>query len=253
MGLEFDGDNDRIIVNDASFLGGLDALTFSAWIKCSATLPYDIGFFKTNEDYGDDNGIGIRYDASGLYGGGTQIIKCGISINGDDYQTETSNFSQTNDWQHILMTWKSGDNVILIYLDGKEDIPTANVVNGNPFSGPIIGVTDTTDVTKILFGTGAKGSSSSGWQGALEDLRFYNRKLSANEVQTIFSLRGNDNILDGLIFRYLFHELSPNITPAVGQIKDTSIFKRDADSIIGDLRYVSSPVNVNRRKRSTFI
>jgi hypothetical protein len=158
MALEFTGDADRLVWNDASFLVGLSALTFSCWIKCNATLPYDIGFFKTNNDWSRDNGIGIRYDSFGIVGNAQQVIKCGITISGNECNIETSEFSQTNEWQFITMAWESGSD-IQIYLDGQLDTPTATI------STPHTGTTGPGNINEIYLGTGAKGSSTTGWDG----------------------------------------------------------------------------------------
>ena len=238
MSLEFTGAADRLIVNDASFLVGLTALTFTCWIRCNATLPYDLGFFKTNDQWGSDNGIGIRYDASGLNGGGTQVLKCGITINGNEEQTETSDFSQTNEWQFVVMTWESGTEID-IYLDGQKDTPTSA-------SGVHSGTTGPDNVDLIFFGTGAKASSTTGWNGLMEDVRFYDRRLTDSEIQTMFHVKGNDNISQNLLFRVLFNELPIGSTATTNSIIDLS-GNLAIDDVDGTPTYIESPGFSSRR------
>jgi hypothetical protein len=241
MALEFTGDADRVVWNDASFLVGLSALTFSCWVKCNATLPYDIGFFKTNNTWGSDDGIGIRYDAVGANGGGSQVLKCGITISGKECNIETSEFSQTNEWQFVTMAWESPDD-IEIYLDGQFDTPDL-VINA-----PHSGVTGPGNINQVYLGTGAKGSDSTGWNGLMEDVRFYDRKLSAAEIQTIYATRGNDFITNGLLFRVLFNELPVSETATTSSIVDISGRLGDADTVGGTPTYVDSPGFASRRK-----
>ena len=44
----------------------------------------------------------------------------------------------------------------------------------------------------------APGGAGQGWFGALDDLRIYDRLLSAGEIETIYTCRGTDGIIDGL-------------------------------------------------------
>ncbi len=239
MALEFTGDSDRLIVNDASFLVGLSAFTFTTWVKCNATLPYDIGFFKTNSTWVSDNGIGIRYDAAGLNGGGTpQVLKCGITINNTECNTETSAYSQTNNWQFICMTWESGTEID-IYLDGVFDIPSAP-------SGIQTGTTGPTNIDLIYFGTGAKGSTTTGWNGLMEDVRFYSRRLSDAEIQTMYHVKGNDNIFQNLLFRVLFNELPIGSIATSSSVIDLT-GNLEIDSIAGTPTYTESPGFSSRR------
>lgn len=241
MALEFTGDADRLVWNDASFLVGLSALTFSCWIKCNASLPYDIGFFKTNDTWGSDDGIGIRYDAVGANGGGTSILKCGISLTGTgETNVETSINSQTNEWQFVTMAWQDGEE-IGIYLDGQLDTPSDS-------DGIGTGVTAAGNVDQIFFGTGAKGSGTTGWNGLMEDIRFYDRRLSSQEIETMYNTRGNDAIVNNLLFRVLFNELPVGQTATTGSIVDLSGRLGPANTVGGTPTYTESPGFASRRR-----
>lgn len=50
------------------------------------------------------------------------------------------------------------------------------------------------------------GGATQGWFGAIDDIRIYERVLSQEEIQTIFTCRGTDAIFDGLSHRWPMNE-----------------------------------------------
>lgn len=50
------------------------------------------------------------------------------------------------------------------------------------------------------------GGSGQGWFGAIDDVRVYDRVLSAEEIQTIYACRGTDGIFDSLSLWYQLNE-----------------------------------------------
>lgn len=63
--------------------------------------------------------------------------------------------------------------------------------------------------------------SSNYFSGVLEDLRFYNRVLSSDEIATLYTCKGSDFIVDGLIYRWLMNEGAPGVTASgTSVIKD---------------------------------
>ena len=69
--------------------------------------------------------MSLRYDAQGSKGDGTNVIKAAIRTT-DGVQTyESASDVQTTDWQHIALTWQSGQELKL-YINGVMDQPTFN-------------------------------------------------------------------------------------------------------------------------------
>jgi hypothetical protein len=67
------------------------------------------------------------------------------------------------------------------------------------------------------------GAASYHYGGTLDDIRIYNRALSAAEIQTIHASNGHDGIVQGLVGRWLLNELSPGTAAtAAGSIIDHS-------------------------------
>lgn len=63
-----------------------------------------------------------------------------------------------------------------------------------------------------------------GWAGELEDIRIYDRALSDNEVNSIYSLKGRDRVINGLVARITMSEDAPGVTMAssTNYVKDLS-------------------------------
>jgi hypothetical protein len=164
-------------VNDADanlYLDGLDAITISVWVKSDVTAT-DKGFLIMEDPSGGDN-RDIRYDAVGANGDGVEVIKMGLTIAIDDVNTsglqlESSEYVQTTEWQHLVMTWSSG-NQLALYINGLLDTPTDN-------DDAEVGTT--TGCTKLLVGRGGKDETGS-WDGLVDEVRIYDYALSDTEV-----------------------------------------------------------------------
>ena len=171
--LDFGGDGDRVVdENGASYLNGLDAMTITVWIK-SRVISTEAGFIEGEDPDTNDNVCTIRYDAAGASYGGSNLLKMAVTSSGEQ-QLESSSNLQTTEWQHVAMTWSSGD-IIRLYIDGVEDTPSGNA---SPASGPQSGV------VKFIVGQGGKDTAG-GWNGLIDDVRIYNEVLSAERIQGI--------------------------------------------------------------------
>jgi len=159
--------------NDANnLLNGLGGLTVSIWVKSDVTGT-DKGFISCEVPEGQDQIITMRYDVAGATHGGTNVMKMGLATTGGELQLESSSNVQTTDWQHLVMTWSSGQ-VIRLYIDGFEDTPTGT---SEATTGTITGV------TALIVGKGGKDENADqGWDGLIDDVRIYNYPLSDKEV-----------------------------------------------------------------------
>ena len=173
--LDFDGVDDYVEDPDGElYINGLTEFTASAWIKSDVTGT-DRGFLHTMVPDNSDSVLGIRYDAAGSQGGGTNVIKVGISVNGTNQLLESSNNIQTTNWQHVVVTWSSG-NQLALYLDGSLDTPLYNEA----------GVTGSlTNATTLFIGKAGKDDVNGGWDGQIDQVRLYDRVLSAAEISAL--------------------------------------------------------------------
>jgi hypothetical protein len=84
-----------------------------------------------------------------------------------------SSFPADQQWHHVVITYS--DEEMTMYVDNQKIGPTNNVFT----------VVDT--FTKYLLGY-SHGFAGNYWQGTIDDLRFYNRTLSASDVQKLYNL-----------------------------------------------------------------
>ncbi len=185
--LEFANNGESAVYEDGSFLNGLDALTITAWVKSNVTET-DKGFLIFEPPIGEDD-RDIRYDATGITGGGWNVLKMGVTIseNGADttVQLESSNNSQTTDWQHVALVWTSGQ-ALSLYLNGELDSPT---FNGPAATGQLAGY------STVIIGKASKDTAGSSWDGLIDEIRIYDRALTQAEIQG--TLRGDPRLAWG--------------------------------------------------------
>ena len=175
--LDFDGGQSTVTDADAGlYLNGLEAVTVSVWVKSNVTGT-DKGFMNTKDPDNHDDVLGIRYDQNGYAGGGVNVIKAAIATTGGVAVVESSNYAQTTDWQHIVLTWSDGEPLKL-FINGVEDNPTY-------IDGPVFG--EISSVSKLMIGRGAHDDNYSGWDGLIDQLAIYDRALTANEILSLYN------------------------------------------------------------------
>lgn len=65
---------------------------------------------------------------------------------------------------------------------------------------------DTPTGTTFSIGNRNGSAAGEGTDGVIDDVRVYDRILTAEEVGTIYACRGVDNIINGLLYRWLMNE-----------------------------------------------
>lgn len=183
--LKFSGTSGTVTnVAAGTSLNGLGAVTVSMWIK-SAITNTDKGFFICETPASNDNQVTIRYDAAGANGGGTNVLKVGLTSTSGLQQLESSSNRATTEWQHVAVTWKGGVGLKL-YLNGKLDTPSnVQAVNTGTISG----------ATTLIVGQGGKDAGAS-WNGLVDDVRVYKYDLTADQVASLLSFASEDEAAD---------------------------------------------------------
>ncbi len=160
-------------------LNGSDAFTISLWAKADE-IPTDKGMFKTNATEDDSSkAIYLRYDKVGYNSGtATEIIKGGVDTTGGRLKYESADHTQTTEWQHLTLSWESGDRIRL-FINGVEDEPSYD-------NGAAIGVLQ--NITGFILGRSVKDNAAgASWNGLLDDLRIYDRALAPVEVTNLYT------------------------------------------------------------------
>ena len=141
------------------------------------------------------------------------------SFNGNDYYSAQVtnaagtpvylNYSTaitTGVWFHMVLTIDASVNSIL-YVNGiSRSVDTSQTSLYTATSNMSIG---------------GDWSGGGGLDGFIDDMRFYNRVLSAAEVATLYGSRGQDNIVYGLISRWTIAEgAAGTVISGAGVVKD---------------------------------
>jgi parallel beta-helix repeat protein len=170
--LEFDGVDDYVRVNDDPSLDGMNALALTAWVKTagsdSSTGVVHKYFHFDGDNWHDSFFLSVLNDGKVNVGyslGNTQVIKIS-STTVDD-----------NSWHHIgaVYTGLKGS----IYIDGNE-VPLSR---DDPDPGGAIN-----DSNEDLFVGCANvvGSLDAFFDGTIDDVRIYDRALSADEIGELY-------------------------------------------------------------------
>ncbi len=158
------------VVDSAALLNGLNAFSLCLWVKSNGTNT-DRGFINGRTPNNEDDIFGFRYNKDGWGGGQRNVIRAGITTTSGSHSLESSGNVQTKEWQHLAFTWRSGAPMKL-YINGVLDNPS--------FIQPAISGT-LSNVDKLVIGRGGKDRSR-GWNGLIDDVRLYNKVLSAREI-----------------------------------------------------------------------
>ena len=199
--LLFDGVNDQINAGAGSSLGNLGPLTFSAWIK-----PRSMGGGSSGAIMGKTGTGYVIFQLANTNGLGF----------GKNYDTANDLEAYSNDnavtmgiWQHVVATW-DGTAVatnVHFYVNGVEtSYQFPNDATGNRVS----------DVGKPLV-VGSFYNGNSPFDGALDEVRVYNRVLTQAEItqlyqsgQATLNASQNNKNKDGLVGQWSFNGADMN-------------------------------------------
>lgn len=177
--IEFDGTNDFLEDADGElYINGQSAFTMFSVVRSNA-VGNDNGFFITKTPDGSDDALAIRYDVGGANGGGTNVMKVGVSASGDLQQYESGNNVQTTSTQIIGMDWVSGSNFNM-YFNGTTDTPT-------DIEASVSGVLDNAD--RVIVGKGSKDAADA-WNGLVAEIIFFSNKLNITQRTIIENYLG---------------------------------------------------------------
>jgi len=168
QGLKFDGANDYVQV--ASFMSGLTTFSVSVWVKTTQsstpTNDYDSpAIFGTNQGGGTSQDFMLLNRTGNFYwfdefGAGENSFASGVTIS-------------DNRWHHIIAVRSTTS--LTFYIDG--------VSVGTDTTGSS-GVRN--DWEGIGYAPFTAGGTSQFFNGSIDDVRIYNRALSAGEVAQLY-------------------------------------------------------------------
>ena len=160
--LDFDGSTQYITtIGDDIFDFGIGNFTASAWIKLDDVAGAEAVMGKYNANIAGQRGWIIRVD-SGVFSGFIDLP--GANIIGATTMSAGA-------WHHITMV-RNGNNGY-VYLNGTQD-------------GTASGLSALNATSNIVLEIGAQGKGVGPFGGSIDEVRIYNRALSAAEVANLY-------------------------------------------------------------------
>lgn len=167
--LTFDGTDDYVNIGTNTDLE--EGLTFSvsAWIRTTASVDSADRYVGKQEGSGDYAGWWLTFDPNGNRTARFSIITKDTGAN-----TRIAGTTSLNDgaWHHVVGTYDANADLVL-YVNGSSE----------NFASADGGTASTT--ADLQFGQRMDGSYS--YPGDLDDVRFYNKTLTATEVSNLYN------------------------------------------------------------------
>ena len=183
QGMSFDGDGDYVYAGSGSSLANLSALTISFWMNLDSFGQNSQGnvINKGSDCCTPLEGFLVRVD--GIY----NFVVFGVDYDGaTDLAMQSLDNSLTSSdfgiWNHIAVTWtgSSAATSVVIYKNGQ------NVTQSSGDNG--IGSRRDDSGSGFHIGVDAGWPIARAFDGKLDDVRLYNRVLSATEVMNLYTL-----------------------------------------------------------------
>ena len=173
QGFNFDGSNDYVSVGSLSsysFVQNTGVFSATAWIKLATTAGQQ-AIFGSSETRSAKGFV--------LFYTGNQLLHQAYNGDGVTYvfvgTSAASSLSDTN-WHHVA--WTGDGSNVRVYIDGVVSGSLAGV--GNLSSG---------DSTRtVLVGASNAASPSNLFSGIIDEVRIYNRALTAAEIKQLYDM-----------------------------------------------------------------
>lgn len=193
---------------------GITDFTYAAWVKSEGSDDYvrlfDFGNMANNDTY---NSIFLRYScttgelffqdrkiASAMYDSG-KYLRVTLSGDNDIY----------GKWHHVAVTYKKSGScyIPIIYIDGKAVSPSSPNTQFTRSLGDLGSLTTASNamfIGRTVWGAAdfAYMGSNPDFTGSMDEIRLYNRALSASEIYSLYSDTIHSNPVPGdIVLHYM--------------------------------------------------
>ena len=170
--LNFDGVDDFVVIPDAATLRGDQDLTIALWIKpVSGTGQQK---FITKSWNGSDKDWELSMNTTNRFYWESEVSGSGY------LQTSPVNSFMPAKWSHVAAVLNKTGDILTLYVDG------AQVGQDTTFGANSDGThASTINVGRRYYSGG--GTASLYFPGEIDDIRIYNRALSAPEIASIYN------------------------------------------------------------------
>ena len=179
-------------VQNSSSIDLTGSFTMEAWVNPASLSVVSKGIIAKGSSLGTLLKYAIRLNTSGRFS---------LITNGSQRLISRSTSAVTiNKWNHISATYDSSANLFSIYINGVLDTSAA-----------VAGSAPTANSDSLFIGI---SGNSTPFNGQLDEVRLWNRELSADEVSRYMrtSLGTSSGVYNGLVLSMTFQRQS-NITP----------------------------------------
>jgi hypothetical protein len=167
--MEFDGTDDY--VNAGSNFNLREEFTISQWLKRDSISTAQVFNSKWNASSPRPYTFLFLVNNS---------IRLALNSN-DSYVDTPSNYVSLTDWIHVVGVYSMSGGFIKLYVDGEEK-------NSESYSTILVDAPS----EDLMIGAERASSPSSYFDGSMKDVRIYNRALTAEEVELLYKLNGED-------------------------------------------------------------
>ncbi|MFA6554525.1 MAG: LamG domain-containing protein [Candidatus Paceibacterota bacterium] len=179
QGLKFDGSNDYVDVGSGASLDQLAEMTYSVWINPKSYGTYNIvnkgGRFSNGPLFYTTSDKAFIFQEAYTGGGYGAVSR----------KAELGSIT-VNTWIHLVATWDGTNDCthIHLYKNGQE-VPYTYCRDAD-----IAGSRRTDSSLNMAIGSSIPVTGAL-FDGSIDDVRIYNRALSAVEIQQLYSMGGN--------------------------------------------------------------
>ena len=180
--LSFNGSTQYVSVPRSSSLEPT-SVTVTAWVKVAGHLGHaQAVLLKTYQNDSTPPWVsyGLGYDRNGDYKFEMDVGNTSDAI----YYTQSNGALTPNEWEFIAGTYDEPSGTVSLYLNGKYD-------SGGTFTGPLL--YDTTSSGGLYLSSDG-GATPPYADGDIDDVRVYNRALSASEIQQLYTLGAGTHV-----------------------------------------------------------
>lgn len=173
--LSFDGTDDRISFGDVLDIGDTDDISIAGWFNNISFSDCRVLVAK-KIDYG--NLVGYTT----YIGNNPDVFIFKVSDGSDSYSVNSTMEFTTPGWHHFVAVWdQDSESGTRVYIDGSDASGSRSGTIGN------VGDPSSSNPYSLTIGT-VSSNDQCFFQGRIDDVRIYNRVLSASEVLNLYDL-----------------------------------------------------------------
>jgi hypothetical protein len=180
--LSFDDNDDivQLVSNAPGVLAGMTQLTLAAWVKgnnLGVSGNHDMIYSEVNA-----GNCGDTYFGTEIYEGNTGDPEFGITTSTQaGYPSQAYETFSSNTWYHVVSVYDSVTDVHKTYVNGQLEDSHSLAASALPSSN-----------ASSSIGNDVNVCNTAGFNGLIDDVRIYNRVLSASEVQSLYYATGGN-------------------------------------------------------------